>query len=120
MSAERTAKMVEFDTYYSFAADQVECISSENGSDTHPYALSVYLKSGRKLTVNYKTQKDRDNAKRIMVNRIESELRRDREQIFNRLYLIDDTVKRIDKRQLRIWRQLKALLHLTEKEGEEL
>lgn len=102
--------MVEFDSYYFFAADQVECISSEKGGDTHPYTLAVYLKSGRRLAVNYATQKDRDNAKRIMVNRVESELRRDSEKIINRLYLIDDAVKRVDKRQLRIWRQLKALL----------
>lgn len=110
--------MVEFDSYYQFAADQVECVSTETGSDSHPYTLAVYLKSGRRLAVNYKTQKDRDNAKRIMVNRIEHELRHDTEQIFNRLYLLDDAVKRIDKRQLRIWRQLKALLSLTAEEEE--
>lgn len=105
--------MINFDTYYSFAAYQVEYISAESGSDIHPYALAVYLKSGKRLCVNYKSRKDRDNAKQLMVNRIESELRRDREQILNRLYLIDDAVKRIDKRQLRVWRQLKALLHLS-------
>ena len=110
--------MVQFDAFYFFAADQVECISAESGSESHPFALVIFLKSGKRLAVNYKTQKERDSAKQIMVNRIESDLRRDREQISNRLYLIDDAVKRIDKRQLRIWRQLKALLHL-DKEGDE-
>lgn len=110
--------MVQFESYYFFAADQVECVSAESGNNSHPYALVVYLKSGRKLSVNYKTQNELDRAKQIMVSRIESDLRRDREQVFNRLYLIDDAVKRIDKRQLRVWRQLKALLHL-DKEGDE-
>lgn len=111
--------MVEFESYYSFAADQVECVRTSKGeSKTHPFILTVYLKSGRELTVSYTKQKDRDEAKRILLNRISYELQSNYEKLYNKLYSLDDAVKRIDKRQLRIWRQLKALLHL-DKEGDE-
>lgn len=113
--------MVDFEGYYSFAADQVECVERVTNKDntTYPFTVYVILKSGRKLGVNYKTQKDADNAKRVIVNRISFALRNDYEQLYNKLYLVEDCVKRIDKRQLRIWRQLRALLHLAVEEGDE-
>lgn len=44
---------------------------------------------------------------------IDSEKRRDAEKIHNALlYILRDSVNRIDKRQLRIWRQLRDLLGL--------
>ena len=47
---------------------------------------------------------------------IDSEKRRDAEKIYNALYILRDTVNRIDKRQLRIWRQLRDLLGLNVEE----
>lgn len=111
--------MVDFGSFYSFPADQVECVEVSTREDkTHPFVLTVSLKSGRRLGVTYVRQKDRDEAKRVLISRISNELRNDYERLYNKLYLLDDAVKRIDKRQLRIWRQLKALFHL-DKEGDE-
>lgn len=47
---------------------------------------------------------------------IESEKRRAVEQILNRLNLIEQAVKGLDKRQYKIWRQLGALLRVTPEE----
>lgn len=111
--------MVNFGGYYTFSADQVEYISATSSDDLdYPYSLSAYLKSGKMLAISYKTEKARDTAKSIMVNRIESELKQtqnlDRlDAIHSRILLLERMVERIDKRQLRIWRQLKALLRLT-------
>ena len=43
---------------------------------------------------------------------IESEKRQDAERILNRLNLIEQAVKGLDKRQYKIWRQLGELLRV--------
>ena len=108
--------MIEFETYYSFDTEQVEYIAKEIGSGDYPFALAVYLKSGKKLCVTYKTLEERNRAKDILVNRIERAAYNENHQYINQLYLLENAVNRIDKRQLRIWRQLKALLQLKEEE----
>ena len=106
--------MIDFEGYYSFPADQVESVEIGTRNDAPcPYILSVNMKSGKTLSVNYKNKADRDRQKQLLVNRISTELRSDYERLYNKLYLIEDCMKRVDKRQLRIWRQLKTLLHLT-------
>lgn len=103
--------MIDFDKYFAFPADQVECITRGTTSDPeYPVSLTVYLKSGRNLTVNYRTEKNAENVKRDLMRRIENSRRSDYEQIYNKVYLIEDAVRRIDKRQLKIWRQLRDLL----------
>lgn len=110
--------MVDFAGYYSFPADQVECVEASTREDkTYPFVLTVSLKSGRRLSVNYAKREERDRVRLTLIDRISHELRSDYERLYNKLYLIDDAVKRIDKRQLRIWRQLNALLRL-DKEDE--
>lgn len=113
--------MIDFEGYYHFAPEQVESIDTETrqGESSYPYTLAVYLKSGRKLAVNYPTKKARDNAREVLCRRVETALRQDADRFYSRLYLVEDAVKRIDKRQLRIWRQLKALLQLATNEDEE-
>lgn len=103
--------MVAWSDYYRLSAEEVEAIRIEDSaSNTHPYKLTVYLKSGNILSVNYADKQSRKVAMIDLSRQIDSEKRRDTEKIHNSLYILRDSVNRIDKRQLRIWRQLKALL----------
>ena len=105
--------MVVWSDYYRFSAEDVEGIGiSQNNSGTYPYALTVYLKSGNKFTVNYADKQSQRASMLDLSRQIDSERRRDREHLQNSLYLLRDSVNRIDKRQLRIWRQLRDLLGL--------
>ncbi|MCH5352968.1 MAG: hypothetical protein J1E06_05845 [Acutalibacter sp.] len=112
--------MIHFDKYYSFSAEEVELI--ETGTNTEnsrfPFVLTVTLKSGRKMSINYTTDKDRETAKRTIEFSIERALHQESDKLYSKLILIESAVNRIDKRQLRIWRQLKALLRLSESEEE--
>lgn len=113
--------MIDFGNFYHFAPEQVECLEVENawGQTKEKYALWVHMKSGKKFGISYTTQQARDEAHRSLAHRINAALRQDADRFHTRLYLVEDTVKRIDKRQLKIWRQLKALLQLTANEDEE-
>ena len=103
--------MIDFEKYYTFPASEVSCVSVGTDVDRdNPCWLRVDLKNGKALTVYYRTGEARDNAKRILCNRIAHELNAADEQILNKLYLIFNTVRRMDKRQLRIWQHLKQLL----------
>ena len=105
--------MVNFEGYYSFPADQVESVEVYTlSTDEMPYKLKIALKSGRYLTVAYKNKAKRDGAKQILCNRIDQELRQDNIQILGKLLSIDAKTDRMEKRQLKIWRQLKQLLHI--------
>ena len=103
--------MVVWSEYYRFPAESVEAIGTSDGtSGTHPYMLTVYLKIGKTLSVSYTDKQIRKAAMLDLSRQIDSEKRRDTEKIQNSLYILRDSVNRIDKRQLRIWRQLKSLL----------
>lgn len=103
--------MVVWSDYYCFSADSVEAIGTSDGTTaTHPHMLTVYLKSGKTLSVCYTDKQSRKAAMVDLSRQIDIENRRDAEKIHNSLYILRDSVDRIDKRQLRIWRQLRALL----------
>lgn len=103
--------MVAWSEHYRFPAESVEAIGTSDGtSGTHPFMLTVYLKSGKTLSVSYADKQSRKVAMLDLSRQIDSEKRRDAEKIHNSLYILRDSVNRIDKRQLRIWRQLKSLL----------
>lgn len=103
--------MVVWSEHYRFPAESVEAIGTSDGtSSTHPFMLTVYLKSGKTLSVSYTDKQSRKAAMLDLSRQIDSEKRRDTEKIHNSLYILKDSVNRIDKRQLRIWRQLKSLL----------
>lgn len=105
--------MVVWSDYYRFSAEEVEAIgTTDNTGGSHPFVLVVYLKSGNKFSVSYTDKKLRQAAMTDLCRQIDGEKRRDVEKIHNRLFLLEDSVNRIDKRQLRIWRQLKELLGL--------
>lgn len=112
--------MVDFEGYYSFPAEQVECVrASASDSEEYPYRLTAFLKSGRELSMNYKTKEARDNAKRLLCADIARELGQGGVDIRNKLFLLSDTLRRMDQRQLRIWRQLKQLLPIPGEDGGE-
>ena len=103
--------MIVWSDYYRFAAEEVEAIgTSEKTNSTHPYVLTVYLKSGNKFSVSYADEAARKGSMGDLVRQIEREKSKIENEIRNKLYLVLDSVNRIDKRQLRIWRQLRDLL----------
>lgn len=108
--------MIEFDEYYDIAADEIMVIEKRdnNNNEAFPYTLSVALKNGKILSVNYKDKRVRDFKKRKLLDQIAREKSWSYEQIYAKVGLVEDAVARIDKRQLRIWRILSELLHLKE------
>lgn len=109
--------MIIWSDYYRLSAEEVEAIgTSESADRTHPYILTVYLKSGNKFSVSYIDKKSRQAAMTDLSRQIDSEKRRDAERIQNALFLLQDCANRIDKRQLRIWRQLHNLMGLQTEE----
>ena len=103
--------MIAFSNFYNFPAEEVEYLQvSENTTGDYRFVLTVCLKSGNKCTVSYGDSRSRDAAKCDLLRQIEKEKQADAEKIISTLTLLRYTIERIDKRQLRIWRQLKALL----------
>ena len=103
--------MVTWNDYYHFAEDSVEAIGTgDNTGGTHPYVLTVYLKSGNKMSVSYADKQSRRAAMIDLSRQINSEKRKDYEGVRCALYQLQGSINRIEKRQLRIWKQLKSLL----------
>lgn len=105
--------MVEFGGRYYIEPDQVEYISASDGAivaDSYPYKLTVYLLSGNQLGFSYSTKAARDNERRKLVNAIQREKKDYEETVLCKLRLLQSDVSRIDKRQIRIWKQLNKLL----------
>lgn len=100
--------MVEIGRIYSFSAREIECIEASNTGGR--FRLTVHTKSGKSYSVDYSTEAARNLAQAAAVRQHERDVTEMEQKILNRLYLIQGTVERTDKRQLRIWRQLKALL----------
>lgn len=108
--------MVDFNGQY-FAVDQINMIEcGASGDNGHPYKLTVILRDGTRYSVKYVDEKYRNREAAALARRVENEQRDMMERIYTKLYCLEDTVNRIDKRQLRIWRQLKRLLDLQEDE----
>lgn len=100
--------MVEIGRIYSFSAREIECIEASNTGGR--FRLTVHMKSGKSYSVDYATENARDLAQAGIIRQFDRDVTELEQKILNRLYLIQNTVERTDKRQLRIWRQLKALL----------
>lgn len=111
--------MIVWSEFYRFSAEEVEALgTTDNTGGSHPYTLVVYLKSGNKFSVSYMDKKSQKAAMDDLCRQIDCEKKRDVEKIHNALFLLRDSVSRIDKRQLRIWRQLRDLLGLQMEESE--
>lgn len=100
--------MVELGRIYSLSAREIECIEALNTNGR--FRLTVHTKSGKSYSVDYSTEAARNSAHAGAVRQFERDTSELEQKILNRLYLIQHCTERMDKRQLRIWRQLKALL----------
>lgn len=113
--------MIRFGQYYSFPAQEVESIDIARSSDIgFPFQLAVHLKSGRALEVNYKTEEARGKDKASLEVRIDNELNGTNRirDVQVTLDWICNTLRAMEKRQLKVARVIKKLLPPTE--GEDL
>lgn len=110
--------MIEFEGYYLVAVEQVEYIYTKDGTGEQPYGLFLHTTSGKELGVWYSLEVRRREAIVKLARQIEQERRWPTENILHRLYLIESGINRTDKRTLRIWQQLKRLLHLESEDTE--
>lgn len=103
--------MIKLGDYYRFSADDISAVAlSDSTSPTHPFSLTVYLKSGKNFSINYSDARARKASMIDFEHQFDRERKQGFETMLNKLFLIEDAVCRVDKRQLRIWKQLKALL----------
>lgn len=103
--------MVNFANMYLIQASQIEYIDLQSsGSQNRPYGLRVVLLSGRSLTVNYNTAYVRNAEWNRLNSQIEAERKQDAAVVLDKLNLIQEFNRRIENRQMRIWRQLNKLL----------
>lgn len=104
--------MIVLSKYYRFPGEEVSCVeaSSNDNNTKFPYRLTVHLKSGKSYSVSYTDENSRDKEMDSIVRQVEIARRRDYEQLYYQVYLLRDTLSRVDKRQLKIWRQLRDLL----------
>ena len=106
--------VIEFSSYYFIQEEDVEAIlKTEDNGKGFPYGLTIRVRSGLEYVVYYQSKEIRDSDARqfsLQVDRIVRDRDRTNEAILNRLYLMDDRLRRVDKRGLRIWQQLKTLL----------
>ena len=110
--------MVVWSEYYRFSAEEVEAIdTSEQNNSEFPCVLTVYLKSGNKLSICYVDKNSRKIAMIDLSRQIDAEKKQRFEGLQNTLHILEGTVNRMDRRQLRIWQQLKRLLGI--KEGDD-
>lgn len=113
--------MVEFGGRHYIDPAQVQLISESDSTGgiipvEHPYELTVYLLSGKSLCLCYTTKAARDAERKKLVNQIEHEKRNYEETVLCRLRILQNDVSKIDKRQLRVWQQLKKLLGIQPEE----
>lgn len=100
--------MIDFEGCYFFSGNCVICVEAGTTNDSdYPFNITVHLQGGKSFGVKYKTKQARDEAKRVLLNRIGSDQRKDLEAIRTKLFLIEDCVKRTDKRTLKMWRLLR-------------
>lgn len=106
--------MIAWSKFYNFNAEDVEYIEAiDSTSGDYPYRLTVHLKSGNAISVSYKDSKSRDFARNELVKLVDRAKSEDIEKILSQLTILNYSNERIERRQLRIWRQLKALLGIS-------
>ena len=109
--------MVRFDKYYYFDANEIAYVRKKNElSEKYLYQIFVGMKNGKEYGVSYLNEKDRDDEHCRLIYDIERERRQPTENLRWKLDVINRTLDTMDKRQKRIWRQLKDLLNLKEDE----
>ena len=67
--------MVTWSDYYRFSAESVEAIgTNDKTSGTHPYTLTVYLKSGKQFSVSYVDTASREATMLNLSRQIDTEI----------------------------------------------
>lgn len=104
--------MIAWSKYYRFPAEEVSCVeaSPDSNQAQYPYKLTVHLKGGKSYSVSYADEKSRNKDMDNISRQVAAARRSDYELLYNQVYLLRDALSRVDKRQLRIWRQLRDLL----------
>lgn len=103
--------MISFGKYYHIMAKDVEYVEVlKVNSDSYPYHLTVYFRSGHKISIAYMKEEDCKAEHARVIRQIEMEQRREKDEVMSSLSILRMTVNRINSRQLRIWRQLGKLL----------
>lgn len=107
--------MIQFNGFY-FQASEVESVEARPCStgDGYKAQLTVNMKSGKSYGLRYKDEAERNRVQKWLVADIDRELGKERERTDWYLGQLWDNVRRMDKRQLKIWRQLRDLLKLSE------
>ncbi len=105
--------MVKFSSYHYINPKEVESVSVCKTESEYPYDLKVRMKSGKELVVSYIQICDRDRARDNLIIDIQRALREEQVSMSNVLTRIENELHIIDKRQLRVWRQLKQLLGIS-------
>ena len=103
--------MISLEKYYHFMANDVEYVEAlKANSGSYPYQLTVYFRSGHKVSIVYMKEEDCQAECTRVIRQIEMEQRREKDEVMSSLSILRKSANRIDSRQLRIWRQLEKLL----------
>lgn len=111
--------MIKFGNYYYIQENDIVAIELGKNVDSkdYPFRLVVRTRNDYRYTLSYRTEDAASHAAADMARQVECATRdRDMEQIFNKLWMMKSDLSKLDKRQLKIWRQLKELLGLKDKE----
>ena len=102
--------MIALGAWYFLRAEEIETVEKINGTGRYAYSITVMTKSGHKVSVSWEKEDARDRALATLIRDIEWEQRNDYERLYSEVSALRNTVKTIDRRGLRIWRQLRDLL----------
>lgn len=103
--------MISLGKYYHFMAKDVEYVEAlKTNSVPYSYYLTVYFRSGHKISIAYMKEEDCQAERTRVIRQIEMEQRREKDEVMSSLSILRMSANRIDSRQLRIWRQLEKLL----------
>lgn len=109
--------MIEIGKYCHISENEIACIRVEATSDRDfPYQLTVYLKNGKSFFTRYKDLLTCEKESRFLARQVEHLKRVETERVLVMLSTLKLVVEKIDRRQLRIWRQLKTLLGISVEE----
>lgn len=103
--------MISIGKYYHFMAKDVEYVEALKANRVpYPYQLTVYFRSGHKISVAYMKEEDCKAEHARVIRQIDMEQRREKDEVMSSLSILRMSANRIESRQLRIWRQLEKLL----------
>lgn len=111
--------MIKFGGYYYIQENDIVAIELGKNVDNrdYPFWLVVRTRNDHRYTLGYRTKDEAAHAAADLARQVECATRdRDMEHLFNKLWMMKSDLSKLDKRQLKIWRQLKELLGLKDKE----